>query len=121
MRKWFQKVADGLFGTESTDPPSSDADGGGGGDSGSSSKSSGGGSSQGRGDDAQQARAQVARTYGPVLMDTPSRNGGVQGFASVDAALREDEDGDEAHAFLIVDTPPNASSARRGIGVVEGE
>lgn len=114
MRKWFQKVADGIFGTESADspPPGRDADGGGGGSG--KSKSSGGGSSQAE----QQARAQVARTYGPVLMDTPARNGPVQGFAAIDAALRKDEDGDEAHDFLIVDTPPSALSPRatKGIG-----
>ena len=40
----------------------------------------------------------------PLVRETPGLNGGTQGMSS-DQLLR-DEDGDEAHAFIAIDAPP---------------
>lgn len=39
----------------------------------------------------------------PLVVEAPLGDGGTQSLKWVDSSLRRDEDGDEAHAFVVVD------------------
>lgn len=51
------------------------------------------------------------RARSPLVRDMPDLDGGTQGLPS--ATLLLDEDGDEAHEFLVIDAAP-----RRGVDAV---
>lgn len=44
-----------------------------------------------------------------VVCDAPKGDGGCQSLGEIKAALRFDEDGDEAHDFIVIEAPRRAS------------
>ena len=48
------------------------------------------------------------RAAAPLVTEAPRLDGGTQSLADVREGLQCDEDGDEAHGFLVVDEPAPA-------------
>ena len=46
------------------------------------------------------------RSERPLVAESPSLDGGTQGLREIEQSLRRDEDGDEAHDFIVVDEAP---------------
>mmetsp|Transcript_54786 Transcript_54786/g.108790 ORF Transcript_54786/g.108790 Transcript_54786/m.108790 type:complete len:135 (-) Transcript_54786:328-732(-) len=131
MRRLFPRLADALFG----DAPASDVSNAEGGASGGSSRREA--SRQGSGPRSQQQLGPTnhlagadesnepsgrsvgvtiddLRARSPLFREMPGYDGGLQGMPSI--SLRCDEDGDEAHEFIVIDTPPpqpNSSFAKQ--------
>ena len=50
------------------------------------------------------------RSGRPIVEERPGFDGGSQSLRAIETGMRRDEDGDEAHDFLLIDQPP--ASAR---------
>lgn len=103
MRKWFPKAAEVLFGPEvksvHPDAPSQEAA-----SSNSGSSRSGGEEESARVRTIDDLNANANR----VLVERPRLDGGLQSLSSSKQQLQRDEDGDEAHEFLVIDERPGA-------------
>ena len=117
MRKWFPKAAEALFGPA---PPEEAAGSGGGGSSSGFSGPSGSGRAAAAAarrereaaEQEESARVQtiddLKANANRVLVERPQLDGGLQSLKSSKEELQVDEDGDEAHEFLVLDQPASS-------------
>ena len=116
MRKWFPKAAEVLFGPAPPEPQQQTGEGST--SAGAAGSGSGRGSGRPRRDDDEEETARVQTiddlkaNANRVLIERPQLDGGLQSLKSSKEEMQVDEDGDEAHEFLVLDEP--ASSSKPG-------